>query len=262
MSTAITDRKRSSRQCQRTFTLLECARGYWGQLSEPEKGGFPIPPHLDATRSTVARPQNPPSRRLAICAEQPYSAPSGVGSLSARISTLRAAGPDDQLQQQLRAVPVSRKAHSVMILNALDAGTCRSTERQECQGWLTSRTTARPSAVLERGRPGEVYNVAARTSSRTSKWFGPSVDPGRTATEAFGFVCDQIAFVRIAGTRPPLRDRPRKIERKSDGNRPRRSPPESGRPSSVLTEQAWVEHVRDGSYAQWVDRQTARPRDA
>jgi len=72
-----------------------------------------------------------------------------------------------------------------------------------------------------------------------------------------GSYADQIAFVKDR----PGHDRryaidPRKIEREI-GWQPAETFATGIRKTIewYLREQAWVEHVRDGSYAQWVDRQ-------
>ena len=96
-----------------TFTLLEAARGHWSGLPAEREGGVPLPARLDRRGLRQPRPRRPGvSRDRHLRAEQPVlGEQGGERPPRARLAPhLPAAGADDQLQQQLRPVPLPGKA--------------------------------------------------------------------------------------------------------------------------------------------------------
>ena len=93
-----------------TFNLLEAARAYWARAGQAR--GIPLSPHLDRRGLRHAGRDRAVHRRHALCAAQPLfglqggQRPSGAGLAR----DLWPAGGADQLFQQLRALPLSRKA--------------------------------------------------------------------------------------------------------------------------------------------------------
>ena len=96
-----------------TFALLEAARAYWRALPARARRRVPLPARLDRRGVRLARRRRPRSPRTT-----PYAPNSpvlgvegGVRPPGARLPPhLRPAGADDELLEQLRAVPVSRKS--------------------------------------------------------------------------------------------------------------------------------------------------------
>ena len=100
---------------QGTFVLLEQARAYWTGVERRRAGGVPVFARVDgrgvwdagAGRCGVQRDD-------CVCAEQSLCGVEGrIGSFGAGVlSYLRTAGPDHELLEQLRTVPVSGEIDS------------------------------------------------------------------------------------------------------------------------------------------------------
>ena len=95
-----------------TFNLLDCARGHWGRMPDDTRSGFPLPARLHrrglrlAGRDWSVHRDHPLRPELAL-----FGLQGGLGSSGAGLAPhLRTAGADDQLLEQLRALPVPREA--------------------------------------------------------------------------------------------------------------------------------------------------------
>jgi len=246
-----------------TFTLLECARGYWGQLSEPEKGAFRFL-HIstDEVYGSLG-PQDPAfTEESQYAPNSPYSASKAASDhlVRAYFHTYGLPVLTTNCSNNYGPFQFPEKLIPLMILNALDGRDLPVYgDGRNVRDWLyVEDHCSAVRAVLERGRPGEVYNVGGKNELqnieviRTVCSILDELRPKRSGSYA-----DQIAFVKDR----PGHDRryaidPRKIEREI-GWQPAETFATGIRKTIewYLREQAWVEHVRDGSYAQWVDRQ-------
>ncbi len=153
-----------------THVMLEAARAWRDGLPAPRKDGVPLPACLDRRglrlagrgravhRDDALRPQlallriegggRPPRQRLG--------------------AHLRAAGADHQLLEQLRAVPLPREAdparHPERPARQAHPGLWPG---ENVRDWLHVEDHARALAlILEKGRPGETYNVGGRNERR------------------------------------------------------------------------------------------------
>ena len=142
-----------------TQTLLEAAR---------RVGIEPLPPRLDlrGLRRPAARQPGIVQRGVAVRAAHAVQRVEG-GRRPRRARVLRdvrPAGDDHELLEQLRAAPVPGEGRSRSSSRTRSTTSrCRSTRRPRtgASGCTSTTTAARSSAVLERGRVGETYNVGS-----------------------------------------------------------------------------------------------------
>ena len=124
----------------------------------------PLPARLDRRGLRLARRHRQVHRGHAVRAELAVLGVEGrVRPPGARLPPhLRPAGPDHQLLEQLRSVPVPGKAHPADDRQGARRRAAAGLRRRHatCATGCTSATTAPRSArVLEAGRVGETYNV-------------------------------------------------------------------------------------------------------
>ena len=136
---------------------------------------------------------------------------------------------------------------------------------QQVRDWLyVGDHCAAIRAVLERGRPGETYNIGGNAEMT-------NLDVVRTLCRLLGELApgrDYAEPDRLrqgpARPRPPLRDRRDEDPRASSaGRRPRPSRRDSRGPSAgTSTTAAWLDAVTSGEYQRWIDLNYAGARAA
>ena len=182
-----------------------------------------------------------------------------LGSPGARLSPhLRPADADHQLLEQLRPVPVSRKADSADDSRMRSQGKPLPVygDGKNVRDWLyVGDHCAAIRAVLARGQPGETYNIGGRTRSRTSRscrrsaicWMSCAPANGRFTARA-DHVCE-----RSSRPRPALRDRCAQ-DRARTGWKPQETF-ETGLRKTVAgiwRTRRGCDDVTSGSYRQWI----------
>ncbi len=242
-----------------TYRLLEAARAYWAALDEEARAGFRFlhvstdevygslgPADPAFTEQTPYAPNSPyaASKAASDHLVRAYHHTYGLPTLTTNCSNNY--GP---FQFPEKLIPL-------MILNALERKPLPVYgDGQNVRDWLFVGDHCRAiRAVLERGRPGEVYNVGGASE--------------RTNMQVVHAICDTLDELApgSSGRRDLIRfvtDRPghdrryaidaRKIEREL-GWTPS-VPFEQGIRATVewyLANLAWVEDVRTGAYLDWL----------
>jgi dTDP-glucose 4,6-dehydratase len=246
-----------------TFALLEAARGYWTALPEPERSRFRfLHVSTDEVYGSLG-PTDPPFTEASPYApNSPYAASKAAADhlLRAYRHTYGLPTVVTNCSNNYGPRQFPEKLIPLMIHNAL-AGKPLPVygDGQNIRDWLyVSDHCAAICAVLERGRPGETYNIGANTE-RTN------LDVVRALCATLGEIkpgrdyASQIAFVRDR----PGHDRRYAIDssklRREIGWKPRESF-ESGLARTVrwyLDNAAWLAAVTSKEYQKWISLQYA-----
>jgi dTDP-4-dehydrorhamnose reductase len=156
-----------------TYTLLEAARAYWTKAGKPESSASTISPPTRSTARWAKRGFSPKTRPTTP--QQPLFGLQGrLRPPGARLARdLRPAGGPDQLFQQLRAVPLPRKADPrgdpERARGQADPGLRQGRERARLA--LRGGSRRRAAAGRGKGRSWAAATIsAARTSGGTSTW--------------------------------------------------------------------------------------------
>ncbi len=242
-----------------TFALLEETRAYWSALPDEERKSFrflhvstdevfgslgPDDPHFSETTPYAPNSPYAASKAASDHLVRAYHHTYGLPTLTTNCSNNYG-----RFQFPEKLIPL-------MILNARDGKTLPVYgDGMNVRDWLYVEDHCEAIAtVLERGRPGETYNIGGWNEK-------PNLEIVRT-------ICDLVDEIAPrTGSRRDLityvKDRPghdrryamdaRKIEREL-GWRPKATF-ESGIRETVrwyLENEAWVRDVTSGSYRQWV----------
>src|SRR5579863_8429530 len=243
-----------------TFALLEEARAYWSGLAHEEKSKFRfLHVSTDEVYGSLG-PDDPPfSETTAYAPNSPYAASKAASDHLVRAYhhtyglptlTTNCSNNYGRFQFPEKLVPL-------MILNARDGKALPVYgDGKNVRDWLYVEDHCHAIAiVLQRGRPGETYNIGGWNEK-------PNI-------EIVQMVCDLVDEMapRAGGSRRELitfvKDRPGhdrryamnagKIDRELDW-KPRETF-ESGLRKTVrwyLENEAWVQGVTSGSYRQWI----------
>ena len=241
-----------------TYALLEAALRLLARACQPGRRRLPLPSRLDrrGLRLARARAASSPKTRPTT-PNSPYSAcKAAVRSSGARLAPhLWAAGRRHQLLQQLRALPVSRKAdpaHHPQCARGQAAAGLRRPARMCATGSMSRIMRARCCSGPEARPVGETYNVGGtqradqsrrgRADLRHSMIERPPRGAPHRAT-------DHLRR-RPARPRPPLRHRcDARSSASSAGSRGRPSRAASTRPcAGISTTAAWWEPLRADIY--------------
>ncbi len=246
-----------------TFKLLDAVRGHWQALARRREERVPLPARLDGRGLRLARSGRPRLQRDdALCAEQPLRGVQGrLGPSRAGVAShLRPPGAHDELLEQLRAVPVSREADPAHDPERHRRGSrFRSTATGETcgTGSTSAIIAARSASVLERGRPGEVYNIGGESEQE-------NIAVVRTICELLDELLPRSAHRPHEQLISYVKDRPghdrryaidcRKIRRELDWTPAVRF--KDGLRQTVewyLSNQEWVKGVQSGAYREWIE---------
>jgi dTDP-glucose 4,6-dehydratase len=243
-----------------TFALLEEARGYWGSLGEGEKKQFRfLHVSTDEVYGSLG-PDDPPFRETTPYApNSPYAASKAASDHLVRAyhHTYGLPTLTTNCSNNYGPFQFPEKLIPLMILNARDEKPLPVYgDGKNVRDWLyVEDHCAAISTVLEKGRPGETYNIGGwneKANIDIVKTICDLVDehnPGRSGSRR-----TLITFVKDR----PGHDRryamdAGKIEREL-GWKPKETL-ESGIRKTVLwylQHDDWVRDVTSGSYRQWI----------
>ncbi len=248
---------------QGTFTLLEQARHYWSSLDEDARRSFRfLHVSTDEVYGTLG-PDDPAfSETTPYAPNSPYAASKAASDHFARayfhtyglpVLTTNCSNNYGPYQFPEKLIPL-------MILNALEGKPLPVYgDGQNVRDWLfVGDHCSAIRAVLERGRPGETYNIGGNSE--------------RKNLDVVTTLCDLVDELRPNSAIGPRRklityvkDRPghdrryaidaRKITREI-GWQPSEQF-ESGLRKTVawyLENDAWVQSVRTGAYMEWIQK--------
>ncbi len=190
-----------------TFELLEAARGYWSALPEPERSRFRfLHVSTDEVYGSLG-PQDPPfSEQTVYAPNSPYAA-SKAGSdhlVRAYHRTYGLPTLTTNCSNNYGPLQFPEKLIPLMIHNAV-AGTTLPVygDGLQVRDWLyVGDHCAAIRTVLQRGRPGETYNVGGNAEKtnlevvRTLCRILGESRPGRAYAEQIRFVKDRAGHDR------------------------------------------------------------------
>ncbi|RFA29336.1 dTDP-glucose 4,6-dehydratase [Alkalilimnicola ehrlichii] len=244
-----------------TFSLLEAARGYWARLSNEEQAEFRfLHVSTDEVYGSLAAEDSPFTERNAYEPNSPYSASKAASDHLVRawhhtyglpVLTTNCSNNYGPYQFPEKLIPL-------VIANAL-AGKALPIygDGQNVRDWLyVGDHCSGIREVLARGVVGETYNIGGwneKTNIEIVETICDLLDDLAPAAE--GSYRRLIAFVPDR----PGHDRRYAIDARKIadelGWRPQETF-ESGIRKTIgwyLDNQAWVEHVQDGSYRDWLE---------
>jgi dTDP-glucose 4,6-dehydratase len=246
---------------QGTYTLLEQARRYWAALDDPEKTAFRfLHVSTDEVYGTLG-PDDPAfSETTPYAPNSPYAASKAGSDHLARayFHTYKLPVLTTNCSNNYGPFQFPEKLIPLMILNALEGKPLPVYgDGQNVRDWLyVDDHCSAIRTVLDRGRPGETYNVGGnseRNNLHVVETICDLVDEMRPDT-TIGARRKLIKFV----TDRPGHDRRYAID-------PRKISSELGWQPSIKFEQglretvewylnhaAWVENVRSGAYLTWI----------
>lgn len=249
-----------------TFVLLEQARAYWAALSPAEKEAFRfLHVSTDEVYGTLA-PNDPAfSETTPYAPNSPYAASKAGSDHLARayFHTFHMPVLTTNCSNNYGPFQFPEKLIPLMILNALEGKPLPVYgDGKNVRDWLfVEDHCAAIRAVLERGRPGETYNIGGNSERA-------NIDVVRT-------ICDLVDEMRPqSGVAPRtelikyVEDRPGHDRRYAiDATKITRelgwTPAEQfegGLRKTVqwyLESTAWIDSVRSGAYREWIARNYA-----
>jgi len=246
---------------QGTFCLLEQAREYWAELSEEGKKGFRfLHVSTDEVYGTLGPNDAAFCETTAYAPNSPYAASKAGSDHLARayFHTFGLPVVTTNCSNNYGPYQFPEKLIPLMVLNALEGKPLPVYgDGKNVRDWLfVEDHCAAIRAVLERGRPGETYNVGGNSE--------------KANIDVVTAICDLVDEMRpVKGAEPRRRlikfveDRPghdrryaidaRKIAREL-GWKPAEGF-ESGLRKTVrwyLEHGEWVDSVRTGAYRDWI----------
>ena len=246
-----------------TFHLLEAVRAYWSGLDATEKTGFRfLHVSTDEVYGSLAKNEPAFSETHRYEPNSPYSASKAASDHLVRAyhHTYGLPGLTTNCSNNYGPYHFPEKLIPLMIVNAL-AGKSLPVygDGQQIRDWLyVADHCAAIRCVLEKGKPGEVYNIGGwneKANLDIVHTVCALLDELRPRSDGKPYH-DQITFV----TDRPGHDRryaidARKIEREL-GWKPVETF-ETGIRKTVqwyLDNQSWVQNVQSGAYRQWVEK--------
>lgn len=244
-----------------TFNLLEAARAYWSGLTKQAQQAFRFL-HIstDEVYGTLGPQDAPFSETTPYAPNSPYSASKAASDHLVRAyhHTYGLPTLTTNCSNNYGPLHFPEKLIPLVILNALDGKPLPIYgDGQQVRDWLfVSDHCAAIRQVLERGTPGETYNIGGwneKTNLEVVHALCDMLDQLRP--KASGSYRDQITFVQDR----PGHDRryaidAGKIEREL-GWKPAETF-ESGIAKTVrwyLDHPQWVDNIRSGSYLKWIE---------
>jgi len=249
-----------------TFRLLEAVRAYWGGLADDEKTQFRfLHVSTDEVYGSLAKDEPAFSETRRYEPNSPYSASKASSDHLVRAYHHTYGLPvlTTNCSNNYGPYHFPEKLIPLMIVNALaDKLLPVYGDGQQIRDWLYVKDhCAAIRCVLEKGRPGEVYNVGGwnekanldivQTICALLDELSPRAD-GKPYSEQISFVADRPGHDRRYAIDA------RKIEREL-GWRPGETF-ESGIRKTVqwyLDNREWVSHVQSGAYRQWIEQNYA-----
>jgi dTDP-glucose 4,6-dehydratase len=243
-----------------TFELLEAARAYWSRLGGEAKAAFRfLHVSTDEVYGSLSESDPAFSETTPYAPNSPYSA-SKAGSdhlVRAYHHTYGLPTVTSNCSNNYGPYQFPEKLIPLMIANALEGKALPVYgDGRQVRDWLyVSDHCEAIRVALERGRPGETYNIGGSSERRN--------------LEVVHALCDSLQAIRprAGGYRPliqfvtdrPGHDRRYAIDATKIGRELGWSPRESfesGLAKTVrwyLDNAAWVAQVKSGEYRQWVE---------
>ena len=244
-----------------TFRLLEAVRGYWQSLPEGERGAFRfLHVSTDEVYGSLAESDPAFSETTAYAPNSPYSA-SKAGSdhlVRAWHHTYGLPVLTTNCSNNYGPFQFPEKLIPLLIANALEGRPLPVYgDGRQVRDWLYVGDHCEAiRTVLERGRPGEVYNVGGNAERRNLDVVHALCDALQDLRPRAGGYRGLVAFVADR----PGHDRRYAIDatkiREQLGWSPRESF-ESGLARTVrwyLEHADWVAQVRSGEYRHWIEK--------
>lgn len=246
-----------------TFRLLETVRSYWNRLGAAEQAAFRF---LHVSTDEVygsLEPNDPPFHEGSVYApNSPYSASKAASDhlVRAWFHTYGLPVLTTNCSNNYGPFHFPEKLIPLVILNALEGKPLPIYgDGQQIRDWLYVEDHCRGiAAVLDGGRPGEVYNIGGRNEMSNLdvvRAICEILDEKRPRSDQRSYA-DQIAFVADR----PGHDRryaidTGKIEREL-GWRPQESFATGIRKTIqwYLNNPLWVADVRSGAYRAWIEQ--------
>jgi dTDP-glucose 4,6-dehydratase len=243
-----------------TFELLEAARGYWQRLEGEARSAFRfLHVSTDEVYGSLGENDAPFREDTAYAPNSPYSASKAASDHMVRayhhtygLPTLTTNCSNNYGRYQFpeKLVPLA-------IANALEGKPIPVYgDGRQVRDWLYVGDHCEAiRVVLERGRPGETYNIGGNSEKRNLEVVHALCDALDAARPREGGHRGLVTFVKDR----PGHDRRYAIDaskiRRELGWSPRESFP-SGLAKTVrwyLDHAAWVEQVKSGEYRQWLE---------
>ena len=246
---------------QGTYTLLEQARRYWSSLDDAAKRSFRfLHVSTDEVYGTLG-PEDPAfSETTPYAPNSPYAASKAASDHLARayFHTYKLPVLTTNCSNNYGPFQFPEKLIPLMILNALEGKALPVYgDGQNVRDWLfVDDHCAAIRAVLERGRPGETYNIGGNSEQNN--------------LHVVETICDLVDELRPDAKIGPRRklisfvadrpghDRRYAIDARKITNELGWEPSvdfERGLRKTVewyLDNTAWIENVRSGAYLQWI----------
>lgn len=249
-----------------TFVLLEQARAYWAALSPAEKEAFRfLHVSTDEVYGTLA-PNDPAfSETTPYAPNSPYAASKAGSDHLARayFHTFHMPVLTTNCSNNYGPFQFPEKLIPLMILNALEGKPLPVYgDGKNVRDWLfVEDHCAAIRAVLERGRPGETYNIGGNSERA-------NIDVVRTICDLVDEMRPQSGVAPRTGLIKYVEDRPGHDRRYAiDATKITRElgwmPAEQfegGLRKTVqwyLENTAWIDSVRSGAYREWIARNYA-----
>jgi dTDP-glucose 4,6-dehydratase len=249
-----------------TFTLLDQARAYWSGLDEADRTRFRfLHVSTDEVYGTLG-PSDPAfSEETAYAPNSPYAASKAGSDHLARayFHTFKLPVLTTNCSNNYGPYQFPEKLIPLMILNALEGKPLPVYgDGKNVRDWLfVEDHCAAIRAVLDRGRPGETYNIGGNSEKA-------NIDVVTTICDLVDEMRPQESGASRRGLITYVQDRPghdrryaidaRKIKREIGWEPDERF--ESGLRKTVrwyLDNAEWVNSVRTGAYREWIAKNYA-----
>ncbi len=243
-----------------TFELLEAVRGYWGALEAGAKAAFRfLHVSTDEVYGSLGEGDPAFSETTAYAPNSPYSASKAASDHLVRAyhHTYGLPTLTTNCSNNYGPLQFPEKLIPLMISNALEGKPLPVYgDGRQVRDWLYVADHCEAiRVVLERGRPGETYNIGGNSEKRNLDVVHALCDALQQARPRAGGYRDLVQFV----TDRPGHDRRYAIDaRKIRGElgwQPRETF-ETGLARTVrwyLEHAAWVAQVKSGEYRQWLE---------
>jgi dTDP-glucose 4,6-dehydratase len=243
-----------------TFALLEETRAYWAELSGEERPRFRfVHVSTDEVYGSLGPDDAPFSETTPYAPNSPYAASKAASDHLVRAyhHTYGLPTLTTNCSNNYGRFQFPEKLIPLMILNARDGKALPVYgDGQNIRDWLYVDDHCEAIAtVLDRGRPGETYNIGGRNEQRNLEIVEIICDlvdemaphPGASRRELVTFVKDRPGHDRRYAMDT------RKIEREL-GWRPKETFATGIRKTVrwYLENDAWVRDVTSGNYRQWI----------
>lgn len=253
-----------------TFSLLEAARAYWNELQADDRAGFRfLHVSTDEVYGSLA-PEDPSfCETTRYAPNSPYAASKAASDHLVRAyhHTFCLPTLTTNCSNNYGPFQFPEKLIPLMILNALDGKTLPIYgDGKNVRDWLyVGDHCAAVRAVLDRGVPGEVYNIGGKNEVQNIEVVATLCSIlDELCPKAAGRYADQIAYVKDRlGHDRRYAINPAKIEREI-----RWQPAETfatGLRKTVewyLRERDWIANVRSGAYRDWIAQQYGQKAEA